>query len=554
MDTGGRHGAGEALDSRGRLRGLLDAVIAMAADHSLDSVLQRIVATACELVGARYGALGVLAPLARSSERRLQEFVTHGITAEQRARIGDLPHGHGLLGLIIDEPEAVRLESIDRHPLSFGFPPHHPPMTTFLGVPIRIRDKVFGNLYLTEKTGGGPFTVEDEQVVVALAAAAGVVIENARLYEETSRRQRWLEAAAQTTAALLSDVRRAEALRLVAEGACVTAHADRAFLLQRADDLDDIVVDAVAGAAAPDLLGRVLAVDKGHVSRVVTAGERAVVADVDVADEGADQDLVGHAGGALLALPLYGNGRVAGSLALVWAPSRRHVFETIDVALVAAYVEQVDLALQVAEAREDRALLAVFEDRDRIGRDLHDLVIQRLFAIGLTLENVARVATRPEVSDRLTSAVDDIDATIKEIRRSIFELGSGRGPLVELRAELGRVLAEQTGPLGFRPTLETEGPVDSAVPEEVRLHLLAVLREALSNVARHAAARSVTVVVRVGGDVVLIVSDDGRGIAENARSSGIRNMRERAESLGGSCQVQRGLEGGTVVTWAVPVG
>jgi len=187
---------GEVLDSQDRLRGLLDAVIAMAGDLDLASVLQRIVTTASELVHAQYGALGVLAPEAPEGERRLQEFVTHGVTLEHRAEIGELPRGHGLLGLIIDQPQPVRLSNIAGHSRSYGFPPHHPPMRTFLGVPIRIRDRVFGNLYLTEKQDGQPFTEEDEQVVVALAAAAGVVIENARLYEETARRERWLRASA----------------------------------------------------------------------------------------------------------------------------------------------------------------------------------------------------------------------------------------------------------------------------------------------------------------------------------------------------------------------
>jgi signal transduction histidine kinase len=218
-----------------------------------------------------------------------------------------------------------------------------------------------------------------------------------------------------------------------------------------------------------------------------------------------------------------------------------------------AFAEQAALALQVASAREDRARLAVFEDRDRIGRDLHDLVIQRLFAIGLALENAARLAVRPEVTARLTTAVDDLDTTIKDIRRSIFELGSGRGSLVELRTDLGRVIDEQAVMLGFRPSLVTEGPVDSAVPPETRPHLLAVLREGLSNAARHAKATSVDVTVQVGTDVVLTVTDNGRGVEEGVRIGGIRNLTERAESLGGTCEVLRRPEGGTLLRWSVPL-
>ena len=178
---------GEVLDTQDRLRGLLDAVVGITSDLDLDSVLERIVRAACQLADARYGALGVLRP---GPDRRLREFVTHGLTDEQRARIGDLPRGHGILGVIIDSPEPLRLNTLGDHPRSFGFPPNHPPMSTFLGVPIRIRDKVFGNLYLTEKQSGDGFTTDDEEIVVGLAAAAGVVIENARLYEEAARRER----------------------------------------------------------------------------------------------------------------------------------------------------------------------------------------------------------------------------------------------------------------------------------------------------------------------------------------------------------------------------
>ena len=187
---------GTVMDTQERLRRLLDAVVGINADLSLERALERIVTAACELAGARYGALGVLGS---GPDRRLREFVTHGLTPEQRAAIGDLPRGHGILGVIIDRPEPLRLPVLGEHPSSYGFPPNHPPMETFLGVPIRIRDQVFGNLYLTEKQGAGTFSTEDEEVVVALAAAAGVVIENARLFEETTLHQAWLEAAAEVS-------------------------------------------------------------------------------------------------------------------------------------------------------------------------------------------------------------------------------------------------------------------------------------------------------------------------------------------------------------------
>ena len=266
---------GEVLDTQDRLRGLLDAVVGIASDLDLDSVLERIVRAACQLADARYGALGVLRP---GPDRRLREFVTHGLTDEQRARIGDLPRGHGILGVIIDSPEPLRLNTLGDHPRSFGFPPNHPPMSTFLGVPIRIRDKVFGNLYLTEKQSGDGFTTDDEEIVVGLAAAAGVVIENARLYKEAARRERWLEAAAEITAALLGAVRRDEALGLVADRAREVAGADVAAVLLRHQD-GRLLVEVTSGPLPDDAAGTEVPTVGTVAGAVLHIGETVVLED-----------------------------------------------------------------------------------------------------------------------------------------------------------------------------------------------------------------------------------------------------------------------------------
>jgi signal transduction histidine kinase len=548
---------GEVLDTQDRLEHLLEAVVALAGDLSLDSVLERIVTTATALVGAQYGALGVLAEPGYGGDRRLREFVTDGLTVQQRELIGDLPSGHGLLGLIIDHPEPVRLDRISQHPASYGFPANHPPMNTFLGVPVRIRDQVFGNLYLTEKRGGESFTSEDEQVVVALAAAAGVVIQNARLYEEASRRQRWLEGAAEITAALLGDVNREQALQLVADRAREVAGADVAAVLLREEETDDLIVSVISGSQGNALPGTVVPAGQGLVGVVMQTGERIVTAD-PIHDPRYDEGgfigaLAWPEMGPTMDLPLCMDNSLAGVLVLVWDESREQAFVDTDVAMAEAFAEQAALALQVATAREDQSRLAVFEDRDRIGRDLHDLVIQRLFAIGLTLENVVRLSTRPEITNRVTAAVDDIDETNKDIRRSIFGLGSGRASVTELRTELSRILDEEAVVLGFRPRFSTDGPIDSTVPDQVRPHLLAVVREALSITARHAKASAVTVVCQVGKDVLLTVTDDGIGIADDVQVSGLRNMRERAEALGGTFEAVHVPEGGTRVVWTVPL-
>jgi len=367
-----------------QLRRLLDAVMAVGADLDLPTILRRLVETGVDLVDATYGALGVLDPTRTS----LAEFLTVGISDDDIATIGSLPKGHGILGLLIVDPKPLRLPDLREHPDSYGFPPGHPPMTSFLGVPVFVRGEVFGNLYLTDKRGGDAFTDVDEELALGLGAAAGVAIDNARLH---------------------------------------------------------------------------------------------------------------------------------------------------------ARIREVDL----------------LEDRERIARDLHDTVIQRLFATGLSLQGAARLAERPEVADRIQRAVDDIDMTVRQIRSSIFELHTTRMPGRSLRRELLAVGGEATNVLGFEPVFRFEGAIDNAVPDDVAEHLLSVVREALSNVARHAAAGRVEVVVEVDrGRVRLTIDDDGLGPGDVSASSGrgLPNMKARAQGLGGTASVVEGPGGGTRVMWDVPLG
>jgi signal transduction histidine kinase len=538
------------LDDQQRLRLLLDAVVAIAGDLSLDSVLRRIVESAAQLVDAEYAALGVLGA---GSDRRLQAFVTHGIPADQRARIGDPPLGHGILGLLIDRPEPLRLHDIAEHPASFGFPAQHPPMRSFLGVPVRIRDKVFGNLYLTEKHGGGDFTEQDEAVVVALGAAAGVVIENARLYAEGTRREQWLQATAEITAeitaSLLGPVTRDEALQTVADRAREIARADVGCVALRSGaDLEVQIVSVAPGMVRPNVE---MFLETSLAGLVVATGEPLVVEDVrrDSRAEapGPDWPAVGPA----ILVPLSTADGVEGVLTLGWTPENAPSFHDVDVELPQRFAEQAALALQVERARHDKERLAVFEDRDRIGRDLHDLVIQRLFAIGLSLENTIRRVEKPDVAQRVAAAVDDIDSTIKDIRRSIFALSSAHES-PDLRRTVNEIVERAAEALGFSPTLRIMGPVNAGVDDRVAPELLAVLGESLSNVVRHAEAGQVDVLLQVGDTVTLTVTDDGRGIATGGRRSGLQNMQERAEHLGGCCKVESAPGSGTTVTWEVP--
>ena len=362
---------------------LLDAVMAIGSEQTLADSLKRITETAADLVDARYAALGVL----DESGSRLAEFITVGLDDDETARIGDRPDGHGILGLLILEPKPLRLPDLQAHPDSFGFPPGHPPMTSFLGVPIRLRGVVYGNLYLTDKADGQVFTDVDQELTVGLAAAAGLAIENARLHEQA---------------------------------------------------------------------------------------------------------------------------RTAG----------------------------------------------LIDERERIARDLHDDVIQRLFATGLSLQAIARTVEDPSAVARIMRIVGDLDASIRQVRSTIFELHQRWATSQSLRSEIADICDESSKALGFKPSCDISGPIDSAVIEPLRAHVLLCLREALSNVARHARATRVEVTISVvEGSLALTVADDGVGFvpATHGRSSGLDNMRVRAESLGGTFRIESAPGGGTAATWDVPL-
>ncbi|MGJ9413950.1 GAF domain-containing protein [Aeromicrobium sp. CF4.19] len=528
-----------------RLRSLLDAVVAMAGDLTLDGALQSIVDSASELIDAQYGFLGVLDG---TSDRRLGTFAVHGLDEAHQGMIGGLPEGRGLLGLVIDHPEPIRFSNLGSHPERAGFPVQHPDMTSFLGVPIRIHDVVFGNLYLTNKTKGGAFTDEDEEIAVALAGAAGVVIENARLYEQGERQRRWLSATIDIATATLKPMSRAAVSQLIAERARDVAQADATAVLTP-DAEGRQVVTAVSGVTRT-IVG--LVADMPFVDEVVR-DERPSVS----LDPGNDPRLQGGVlepvSGlrALHAQPLRLEDGT-GVLVMGWLEGHESLAASLDPSLPSGFAQQAALAMQVVWARERQSRLAVFEDRDRIGRDLHDLVIQRLFAIGLTLDSLARAVDDASAS-RLAGAVDGLDLTIKEIRRTIFDLTSPSVPAA-LREEIEQVASETERLLGFRPTLRIQSGVQESVPPIVAEQILAVLHETTSNVVRHSRATAVEISLAVDDDdVVLEVCDDGTGLdADAPLGNGLRNLRHRAGNLGGRCDFVRPVDGGLCVRWAVP--
>ncbi|MCW2794502.1 MAG: hypothetical protein JWO76_3600 [Nocardioides sp.] len=519
-------------DPRPELHGtalaLLDAVTAISSDLDLRSVLTRIVEAACELTTARYAALGVI-----GHDGDLVEFVTTGLSEQERALIGDLPKGRGILGLLIDEPETIRLPVLKDHPQSSGFPPHHPPMTTFLGVPVRIRGTVFGNLYLTEKAGGAQFDEQDELLVAALADTAGFVIENARAYGLSERRRQWLEASANLSDALQPPIDLGGALRQITQAARSVSGARAAAVLSfryesaRTVSCDPSDVDVV-NAAIDEVAEGPSAKNGIHPVEVSAGALTALVI-----------PLRAHLAERAALVVLYDGGR---------AP--RDVEER---ELLASFADQAALALDRAQAIVDREELAVISDRERIARDLHDVVIQRLFAIGLQLQGVSMLAGNPDVAERLDQAVNDLDLTIRDIRGTIFELQRQRSG--SLRTEVRRLVREYAPVLGYAPTVRTSGPVDTAVPDDLREQLLPVLREALSNLARHAHATLAAIEVHVDQDELrLTVTDDGVGLAPGGTESGLRNARRRADSLGGSLELTALVPRGTAFVWRVPLG
>jgi signal transduction histidine kinase len=545
--------AQDVMAAQNRLRGLLRANRVIVGDLALPAVLRRIVAAACELVDARYGALGVLSPAGG-----LEEFVTVGVDEETAARIGHLPEGKGLLGALIDDPRPVRLRRIDSDPRSVGFPEHHPPMSSFLGVPVRVRAEVFGNLYLT-RNDDREFTEDDEELVTSLAATAGVAIENARLFDESRRRQDWLAASAEITQQLLSN-QGEEPLRMIARRAQEVADADAVNVVLPTQDGRRLMVEVTTGVGADQLTAMSYPVDN-TISKLVLDSGRPELMDESAAIGGISEQLTEVMPvGALMVLPLGGPQRIRGAL-IVARTRGRPRFSTADLDMATTFANHAAVALELADARADQQRIVLLEDRDRIARDLHDHVIQRLFAAGLSVEAVASGMTAPPASDRLAEVVTDIDETIRQIRASIFQL---RGPLTvragELRARLFQVAAEVRPLLGFDAHMGFVGPVEAAIPDELVDDVVAVVREGLTNVARHARATHASVeVCASGAEVSVELTDDGVGVGSTDGPGGLANLRRRAELLGGSFQVISPLSerhdrgGGTSLRWAIPL-
>lgn len=535
----------QIVEGRDRLDGLIDAILAITSGLKLDATLRAVVHTAAELVDARYGALGV-----RGYDHRLVEFVYEGIDEETRHLIGSLPEGRGVLGALIEEPKPIRLDDISRHPASVGFPLHHPPMRTFLGVPVRIRDEVFGNLYLTEKADGQPFSDDDEVLVQALAAAAGIAVDNARLFEESRTREAWIEATRDIGTQMLAGADPAMVFRLIAEEALTLMAGAATLVAVPLDDeapaceVDDLVIVEVAGEISPAVKQMTVAVSGTSIGGVFHDRTPRRFDRLDLAVDGPVEP------GPALVLPLRAADTVAGVLVALRSADEQP-FSDKQLDMMAAFADQAALAWRLATAQRQMREVEILTDRDRIARDLHDHVIQRLFAVGLTLQGAAPRARVPAVRESIYSSIDDLQEIIQEIRSAIFDLHAGPSRATGLRHRLDKVIDQLAIP-ALHTTVQYTGPL-SVVDTVLANHAEAVLREAVSNAVRHANATSLAINVSVEDDVRVEVVDDGVGISGDITESGLRNLRQRADDAGGEFTVENMPTGGTLLRWSAPL-
>ena len=532
---------------------LAAALRAAASGSQLEATLHDIVRAAVDHVGARYGAMGVLRPDGQGLDR----FVIAGMDADDGERIGRLPSGRGILGLLVEQPIPLRLDDLGAHPASCGFPPEHPPMRSFLGVPVRVRDSVFGNLYLTEKRTGGRFTAADAEVAEALAAVAGLAIENARLAERAEAASRWGRAATQLAADLLSGADPGEVLRTLATRVAALTDADLTGILSPSVDDESLTIVSAVGDGADDVEGVRVPLDEGtYAGATYRAGLPRLVHDISSMPvhgrtHATTVELTRGFGPALL-LPVGTEPRL--DLLAVLRRTGRPPFTADDLDLVSGFIAQAAVVLELAHSQQRERRLQRQADRDRIARDLHDHVVQRIFATALSLDRVRRALQdeRPDEAASLAADVDSLDSTMAEIRAAIFELHQHEdAPPTSTRRRISEVVRQATEGSTLRRDVRLRGGLDD-IPRDLVPDLLAVVRELVTNVVRHARARRVNVTVSADSKVRVVVADDGVGLPPVTVRSGLANLTARAERRDGALTV-RSCATGTEIRWSVPL-
>jgi signal transduction histidine kinase len=529
---------------------LIEAGLALASELSLPTVLQRIVELAVRITGARYGALGVLGPGGQFSE-----FHTEGVTQEQRRAIGHIPVGRGILGVLIREAKPLRLHDIKDDPRSVGFPPNHPPMQPFLGAPVTARGRVFGNIYLTREPGAPDFTAEDEEALLVLASQAGVAVENARLYDEARLRERRLDAVREIATAILAGIQPELTLELVAGRARELVGADLATLATPGEEPGTLVIDVADGEHAEELRGTVFPRDESVSGEVIASGEPAVLE--DAAKDGRAFQPVVKAGemGPAMFVPLIVRGSAFGTLAVANRVGGR-LFDQEDLALIQTFAGQAAVALEYGRAQRDLQRLVVMEDRERIAKELHDGVIQSLFAVGMGLQATGTISRDPDLQRRIESAVEEMDRVIRDLRNYIFGLRPGILADRQLDQALHGLAEDFQEKTGVVAVVEVDPGIAAELSSRAA-DIVQVVREALSNVGRHAQAATCRIALRrENGRAVMEIDDDGAGFdAERAggMGQGLGNLSERAKTLGADLTVDSAIGRGTTVRLSIPL-
>ncbi|OBI23070.1 histidine kinase [Mycobacterium sp. E2462] len=540
----------ELLAARDQMEHLLRVIVEIGSGLDPEATFHRIIAAARELTSAPYGALAI-----RDADGNLVSFVHEGMDAPTVGRIGHLPVGKGLLSLSLLDTPALRMDDLTAHPAAVGFPEHHPPMRAFLAVPITIRDTVFGNLYLTHVDPQRVFSESDEMTARALAFAAAVAIDNAQVFERERTSVKWMEASREITTALLSSEPHRRPLQLIAERARVLTDAEQAIVLVPDDtgapeeQVDTLVVSAAVGRHAAEVIGQRVPVQGSTTGAVFRVGEPLITGEFRYPIQAFTD--VGQR--PAVVMPLRAHDEVVGVIAIARGADQPPFTEGyLDV--VRDFATHAAIALVLAAAREDARQLTILAERERIAHDLHDHVIQRLFAAGMTLQGTLARVRSPEVAERLNRTLDDLQTIIEEIRTTIFALKSPADANVDFRHRIQRVVTDLAANRDVVTTVHMDGPM-TTVTGELADHAEAVAAEAVSNALRHSGASRVSVNISAADMFVLDVVDNGCGIApDNTRRSGLANMQRRAEQLGGSCSVTTRPEGGTVVHWVAPLG
>lgn len=539
---------GQIADVRDQTDGLLQAMLVVSSGLDLETTLESIVASAIRLVDAEYGALGVL-----GRGHHLSAFLSQGIDDETRVRIGRLPTGGGVLGLLTDRPELLRLPDLSEHPESVGFPPNHPPMTSFLGTPIRVRDEIFGNLYLTEKRNGGVFTEDDEVVIQALASAAGIAIDNARLYEQAQNQLAWIEANRDVMTELLTGADHQDVLEEIARKVLSLAEADLVFIAEPHDteepveSIDELVITVAEGTEGHVFRGQSIPI-VGSTSGTAFVQRRPVLREHLEYDIGDSSTRFGP----VMAAPLRTVDSTRGVLIAMRAEGREPFTRDL-LELSADFADQAALAMQLATATLQTHQMRVLEDRERIARDLHDHVIQRIFAEGLSLQATLQRTHSPDVRSRLTRSINNLQDIVQEVRTTIFDLQAEDMMITRLRQRVQEAIDQQIDDLPIQVHVRTSGPL-SVVAPPLAEHVVAVTREAVSNVVKHARATTVTVSLAIADELVVEVVDDGIGLPADVTPSGLRNLALRAEKLGGSFTLTTPPNGrGLALRWSAPL-